>query len=157
MADIQGMSNSGFDKVKAAHQKITEQTWLLQNSLPSLAKEDSYNNVKRVLDFFKNVMFKHFEWEEQDIFPLALAMGDLNIKLMVRELQQQHIVIISRFDVIADIIIQYGFSINDKKAEIKDRFVLVSKEMADLILAHAQKEDIELYPFLESRKINIKF
>jgi len=144
-----------FDKVKEAHKQITEQMWLLESALPYLNKEESYNNARKVTDYFKNTILRHFEWEEREVFPVALAVGDLDIKLIVRELQQQHIFIISRFDIIADIILKYGFSFNDEK--VKSKFIQSGKEMLESVLQHAHKEDEELFPFLEDKNVNIDF
>ena len=144
-----------LDKVKEVHKQVSEQMWLLEKSLQYLNSEEAYNNVRKVTDFFKSTVLKHFEWEEHEVFPIALAVGDLEIKQVVRELQQQHIFIISRFDIIADIIVKYGFSFYDDK--VKSKFIQTAREMLELVLQHAHKEDIELFPFLEDKKVNIDF
>jgi len=157
MGEEREKSNAGtvFDKVKEVHKKISEQMWLLDNVLPYLNKPESYDNVRKTIEFFKNVIFKHFEWEEHDVFPVALAIGELDIKQVVRDLQQQHIFIISKFDILSDIIVKYGFSFNDEK--IKDRFIVTSKEMLNAALQHSHKEDEDLYPFLQDKNVNLDF
>jgi hemerythrin-like domain-containing protein len=143
-----------LDKAKKEHKQISEEMELLKISLPYLNKEESYNNVRKVINFFKEHGLSHFEYEEREIFPIALAIGDLEIKQIVRELQQQHIIIISKFDIIIDIISKHGFSFHDERT--KNKFIEVSKEMLGLILQHAHKEDTELFPYLEDRGIDIK-
>ncbi len=97
------------------------------------------------MDYFKSTILKHFEWEEHDVFPIALAIGELEIKQVVRELQQQHIFITSKFDILADIIIKHGFVFNDEK--IRNKFIDTSKEMLGMVLQHSHKEDEKLYSF----------
>lgn len=147
--------DSVFGKIKEVHKKTTEQMWLLKNTLPYLNNEESYNTVRKVIEFFKNTILRHFEWEERDVFPVALAIGEIDIKQVVRELQQQHIFIISKFDILADIIVKYGFTFNDEKT--KNNFIETSKEMLNTVLQHAHKEDEELYPFLEDKNVNLDF
>ncbi|MBU1124564.1 MAG: hemerythrin domain-containing protein [Candidatus Omnitrophica bacterium] len=146
--------DSAFDKVREEHKEVSEQMWMLKKSLQYLNDEEAYSNIRKVIDFFKDSVLKHFEWEEHEVFPIALAIGDLEIKQVVRELQQQHIFIISRFDIIADIIMKYGFSLNN---EMKNKFIETSKEMLGAVLQHAQKEDKELFPFLEDKNVDLNF
>jgi|GEM_PF-1440039 len=150
-----GVKDNAFDKVKDTHKRITEQMWLLQNTLPYLNNEESYSNIRKVTDFFKNTILRHFEWEEHDVFPIALAIGEIDIKQAVRDLQQQHILIIGKFDILADIVVKHGFAFTDEK--IKSKFIETSKEMVNAVLQHGHKEDEELYPFLRDKNINLNF
>ena len=143
-----------LDKVKKDHKRISEEMELLKVSLPYLNGEEAYNNVRKVINFFKEKGLSHFEYEEREIFPVVLAIGDLEIKQMIRELQQEHILIISKFDIMSDIIFKHGFSFHDEKT--KNKFIEISREMLGLILQHARKEDTELLPYLEDKGINIK-
>lgn len=86
---------------------------------------------------------------------LRLAIGDIDIKQVVRELQQQHIFIISKFDILSDIIVKHGFAFNDEK--IKSKFIDTSREMLKAVLQHSDKEDEELYPFLQNKNVDIDF
>lgn len=144
---------SVYDYVRSIHKQISEEMLMLKSLLPYLNNSDSYDNLNRVMEFFRGRVIAHFEWEETEVFPVALAVGDLNFKKIIRDLQQQHIVIIGQFDILNDIILKYGFSFVDDK--VKDEFIKVSREMIEIMLRHSRKEDTEFYPFLEAKDIRI--
>jgi GTP-binding protein EngB required for normal cell division len=83
-----------------------------------------------------------------------LVIGELEIKQVVRELQQEHILILSKLDKLKDIIFKYGFSFYDEKVE--GEFMGLAKEAIELLLKNARKEDEELFPYLEEKGMNIK-
>ena len=142
-----------YGKVNETHKKISEEMWLLKNTLPQLTNEEAYNNVRKVINFVKDTLLKHFEWEEHSVFPIALAIGELEIKQVVRELQQHHIIAISKFDVMADLIVKHGFSFPNEQT--KNKFIDAAKEMLEITLQNARKEDAELYPFLIAKEIKL--
>jgi hemerythrin-like domain-containing protein len=129
---------------------------LLKDILPLLNDKEAYDNIRKVIKFIKDTLLKHFEWEEQEIFPIALALGELEIKQVVRELQQHHIIALSKFDIMSDLVVKHGFIFPDE--EIKNKFVGAAKEMLEITLQNARKEDTELFPFLISKgiKLNLK-
>jgi len=146
-----------YDDVKDIHKKIHEEMWLLQKTLPYLLDDDgkAYNSAKEVMFFMKDTILKHFEWEERQVFPIALVIGELEIKSVVRELQQQHIRAIAKFDVMADFVLKHGFSFPDDA--MKDKFIDATKEMIELVLQNAQLEDEKLFPFLENKQVELDF
>ncbi len=149
--------NSGREaavKLKEQHSQISEGIELFRVSLSYMGGKKAYNNIKKVTDFFDQNVAAHFTYEEQDLFKIILATGDSEIKHLVRELQQEHIVIFAKYNEITDIALKHGFSFQDEK--VKDDFVALSKKIIGLILDHAQKEDEKLIPWLESKGINIK-
>jgi len=150
----QGKTNA-YDDVKDLHKKIQEEMWLLQKTVPYLLDDDgkAYKSAKEVMSFMKDVIFKHFEWEERQVFPIALAIGELEIKQVVRDLQQQHIAAIAKFDVMADLVLKHGFSFPDDA--MKDKFIDATKEMIELVLQNAQLEDDKIFPFLEDKQVKL--
>ncbi len=112
------------------------------------------SGAKKVIDFFNQNIDAHFTYEEQDLFNIILATEEPEIKQLVGELQQEHIVILAEYNELKDIVSKHGFSFQDEK--VKDDFVALSKKIIGLILGHAQKEDEKLVPWLESKGINIK-
>ena len=148
---------NAYDDVKDLHKKIHEEMWLLQKTVPFLLDDDgkAYETAKDVMSFMKDTIFSHFAWEEHQVFPIALAVGELEIKQVVRDLQQQHIMAIAKFDIMADFILKHGFSFPDDA--IKDKFIDTTKEMIELVLKNAQLEDDKLYPFLEDKQVRLDF
>ena len=143
-----------LDKVKEDHTKIFEEIELLKIALPLLDIEKKNNYVRKIINFFEKSIIQHFEYEENNLFSMALVIGELEIKQVVRELQQEHILILSKLDKLKDIIFKYGFSFYDEKVE--GEFMGLAKEAIELLLKNARKEDEELFPYLEEKGMNIK-
>lgn len=147
-----GARETAYDQVRNTHKRILEEMLMLKSLLPYLNDERSYDNLRKVMDFFKEKVLSHFDWEEAEVFPVALAVGDLEFKKIVRELQQEHIAIIGKFDVLTDIILKHGFSFDE---EVKGSFIGVSREMIEMMFKHSRKEDAEFYPYLEQKDVRI--
>ena len=143
-----------LDKIKEDHTKIFEEIELLKIALPLLDIEKKNNYVRKIINFFEKSIIQHFEYEENNLFSIALVIGELEIKQVVRELQQEHILILSKLDKLKDIIFKYGFSFYDEKVE--GEFMGLAKEAIELLLKNARKEDEELFPYLEEKGMNIK-
>jgi iron-sulfur cluster repair protein YtfE (RIC family) len=152
----QSANNIGpAEKIESAHKKIMEEMWVLKKTVPYLYDGEAQDNIKEVVNFIKETLFPHFEWEEHKVFPIALVIGDLGIKQVVRELQQQHIMAVGKFDIMADLILKYGFSFPDEN--IKGRFIDTVKEMIEVVLENARKEDEVLFPFLLDKQVELDF
>lgn len=148
------LDKEAFDRHKGQDSQFSEEIELLRVSLPYIGTEEACNNIKRVIDFFNQNINVHFAYEEQNLFNIVLMIGELEIKQIVRELQQEHIIILSKYDQLKDIVLKHGFSFQDEK--IKEDFVRLSKEMIELTLRHARKEDEKLFPWVESKGINMR-
>lgn len=149
--------NSGKEavvKLKEQHSQISEEIELFRVSLPYMGGKKAYDNIKKTIDFFDQNVKAHFTYEEQDLFNIILATGEPEIKQLVGELQQEHVVILAKYNELKDTALKHDFSFQDEK--VKDDFVTLSKKIIELILHHAQKEDEKLIPWLESKGINIK-
>ena len=146
-----GIDKSRLDNIKKMHIQFPEEIDILKKSLPYLYEDKSFNDVKKVIQFFEEDIAMHFKEEEGYLFPVALVIGDLKIKKIVRDLQKEHIDIFSEMDKIKEIVIKLGFSFKDK--EVRDEFVRISKNALEKIIIHARKEDDELFPYLESKGV----
>ncbi len=142
-----------YERVKKDHAEKTEQMLLLKSSLPYLSDKKKLEDIAQVVDFFKRKVMAHFQWEDRDVFPMALAVGDLEFKKMIRQLQIQHILMIGNFDVLADIVLHHGFHFEDEK--VKKQFVDTASEIIETMLQHAQIEDERLYAYLRSKGVSL--
>ena len=140
-------------KVEKEHVQISEELELLKVSLPYLRNKEAEDNVRKAVNFLEENLVSHFNYEERDIFSIALVIGELEIKQIVRELQQEHIFILSKYDKLKDIIFKHGFCFRDEG--IKNEFIGTAKEIIGLLLKHARKEDQELFPYLREKGVNI--
>ena len=142
---------SAYERVKQDHAAQTEQMMVLKASLPYLSDQKNLENVKEVVDFFKRRVMTHFQWEEKEVFPVALALGDLEFKKMVRQLQTEHIRMTGSFDVLADMIVRHGFHFQEE--DLKKQFVSAASDIIEMMLPHVRVEDARLYPFLRAQGV----
>ena len=143
-----------FHWVAGAHQRQREQMMVLEAALPYLQNEEKLRQIEDVVDFFKDKVLAHFQWEEKCVFPVSAAMGDPGIKQIVHDLQAEHAAMIKHFDAIVDIVAQHGFHFTDEL--IHQRFVKTAKTLIQAMLGHADKEDAKLYPFIKEKGIPLK-
>ncbi|MFH1227492.1 MAG: hemerythrin domain-containing protein [Planctomycetota bacterium] len=130
------------------HSQLSEEIGVFKLAMPYVYTSEAFNNVRNVMSFFIDTIAPHFEGEERNLFPVALVLGNMQIKQAVRELQHEHITMLGKMDVLKEVILKLGFSINDE--QVKDEFVRLSKDIIELIILHARKEDEELFPYLEN-------
>jgi len=141
-----------MDQVKKKHDEFSEELALLQKALPYIYEDKSFDDARKVMEFLEENIAEHFQIEEHQLFSVALVIGDLMIKKLVRELQKEHIDMLGEMDMIKEIILKLGFDI--KRKEVRDEFVRISKNILDMIILHARKEDEQLFPFLSARGVN---
>ena len=67
--------NVVYERVKQDHAKYSEQMILLKSALPFLNDKKNLESVEQIVDFFKQKIMPHFQWEEREVFPTALVLG----------------------------------------------------------------------------------
>ncbi|MFH0940569.1 MAG: hemerythrin domain-containing protein [Candidatus Omnitrophota bacterium] len=144
---------SPLDKVESEHPVILEEMEVLRELLPYIGNQESFENVKEVMKFIEKTFFAHINYEESRLFSIALVIGELEIKQIVRELQIEHIRFFSSYDTLKDIVLKHGFSFEDEN--VKESFIRAAMEIIELVLPHARKEDEKLFPYLRTKGIDI--
>jgi iron-sulfur cluster repair protein YtfE (RIC family) len=137
---------------KDQHAQFLEEGEFIKAALPYIYTDDAANNVKKTLSFVEKKII-HLDEEEEKLFRVLLAGDNLKVKQFIRELQHEHVRILSIYDEIKDIVLGNGFSLKDKKT--RDRFVGLVKEMVEFFLNHARKEDEYLFPLFVGRNIKL--
>jgi hemerythrin-like domain-containing protein len=145
--------NAAYERVKKEHAEKTEQVMVLKSLLPYLSDPQKLENVKEVVDFLKRRVIPHFQWEEKEVFPVALALGDLELKQLVRQLQAEHIRMIGSFDVLADMIVHHGFHFQEEA--LKKQFAATANDIIEMMLPHVRVEDARLYAFLRDQGVSL--
>jgi iron-sulfur cluster repair protein YtfE (RIC family) len=100
--------------------------------------------------FFGKQLSDHFEFEEKEIFPVVLSIGKAQEKHLVRDLQREHIDIMEKVDQIRDAIIAMGYPEKCDWNNLEE-LIKLNKEAIDMLMKHARKEDLQLYPFLKDK------
>ncbi len=141
---------------KDQHAQFLEEGEFIKSALSYIYTDEATKNVKKTINFIEKKII-HLDNEEESLFRILTSKGNLKTKRLVRELQHEHINILSVYDEIKDIILNKGFVIND--GEARERYVGLVKELLELFLDHARKEDENLFPVCEARhiKVNLHF
>jgi len=98
--------------------------------------------------FFDEYVIKHFKFEEEEIFPAVISSGTQEEKGIVRSLQREHIDILEKLDQFKDLILK--FYLGQDESRIQEALNL-SKEIIEMVLKHARREDGSFFPLLKNR------
>lgn len=143
-----------MDKLTKAvldHESMNETMAVFKKHMSIVDSEKTPNYVKNLSNFFQEYIIAHFDFEEKDIFPTVLAVGELKRKHLIRLMQEEHILILDRVDEFKDLVLKYGFHPDEKQME---ELVNLSREIIEMVFSHTRKEDKELYPFLKDIDFN---
>lgn len=133
------------------NEEVSEYFEAVKEIVDFLSDEESWSKVKSIEDFFNRSIVKHFNLEEEIIFPVILSKCGTpeSIKLIL-ELQREHGSILKQLEEFQKIIENvFPFDEETKKA----RLTVVAREIMESLLSHASKEDDRLLSIL---KENIK-
>ena len=111
-------------------------------------KKKPQERLKELYKFFSEEVVKHFQFEEEEIFPSVISAGTQEEKIIVRSLQHEHIDILDKIDQFKDSIL--NSNLDENKRQMQESLTL-SKEIMELMLKHARKEDDSLFPLLKNR------
>jgi len=109
---------------------------------------DVVEYIKALNKLFRDSIIPHFEFEENEIFPVAFPKKEVGLDNIVSELLQEHKQIMGR---LAQLNAANTNIANNPNATQKEKDALLAsctaltRELAN----HSQKEDSELYPFLK--------
>ena len=132
------------------HEKVSEYLDNLKEILSFIHDEEAWGKIKPIENFFKRKIVDHFKFEENKIFPtclLNLATPE-SVKLIL-ELQREHGVILTK---LADFLRITSKNIGPPDKETIAELNLKGREIIDILLIHASKEDDKLIPIVEKNK-----
>ena len=132
------------------HEQVSEFLENIGEVLKFLDDEEAWKKIKPVEAFFQQNIVGHFKFEEEKVFhPLLLKMATSELIKLILDLQREHGIILSKLEEFQRIVSEKA-SLPDK--EINTRLNIVGREIIDILLAHASKEDDELFPIIEKNR-----
>lgn len=144
--------NDPLTRLIKEHKEVSEFVENIDQIMDFLHEEDTHCEIKPMEDFFNKNIIGHFEFEEKKIFPpclLKIATPE-SVKLIL-ELQKEHGIMLTKLAEFHKIISENDIPF-DK--ETCTKINVVAREILDLLLLHASKEDDKLLPTLkENRQI----
>ncbi|GEM_PF-2728932 len=133
--------------VSQAHNKIFEMSNMYEKLLQGVSFIDVAGYVNTLSKLFKESIIPHFDFEENRIFPAALASRDPKIRSLVTRIQDDHDRLLAKLT-----------QLNGQKINLGDFSKVTQKEKNELLssctaltrelTSHAQYEDTEFYPLI---------
>ena len=127
------------------HDKILESMVFFEKFLKTITSDDTENYSARLHQFSDEYIVQHFEFEEQEIFPLILQKGSPEERVFIEELQDDHEQILASLAEFKEIISLYDPQ--PAKEQVK-KIIKSSEAVVSQIIVHARKEDKRLFPLL---------
>ncbi|MCI5133735.1 MAG: hypothetical protein D3920_01420 [Candidatus Electrothrix sp. AW2] len=142
------MKDVRMDKLTKAyldHGMISEEMTFFKKFVQGIDADEVEHYLSKLRKFSEEYIVNHFKFEEEEIFPLIIQYGNEKERKMVQLLQQEHIKILKKLEEFMEQVASYG--VHPTKKEIEE-IMLSSREVLEMVLLHARKEDTCLFPNL---------
>ncbi|MCI5130564.1 MAG: hemerythrin domain-containing protein [Candidatus Electrothrix sp. EH2] len=142
------MTDIKMDKLTKAyldHGMISEEMTFFKKFVEGIDADAVDDYLEKLRKFSEEYIVQHFRFEEEEVFPLILKYGSEKEKKMVRVLQNDHIKILNKLDAFMEKVASYGAQPTEKEIE---EIMHSSRELLEMVLMHARKEDTHLFPNL---------
>ena len=138
-----------LNKIIEDHKNFSEYVENIKEILGFLDNKEAWAKVETIEDYFKRII-DHFEFEEEKVFAACMLKCNSleNIKLIL-ELQKEHGIISAKIEEFRRLKPENVTSI---EKETFTKINVAGREIFDIILAHASKEDDELLPIIEKNR-----
>lgn len=135
-----------IEKLIAGHRETKEEIDLL-DKLVKLSNSDAFawDDVFKISIFFEKEVKEHFRLEEMVLFPVMKNVLPLSEQNILTEIKDEHKPILVKLDDFKKMAERHK-KISSKNS--REDFVNSSKAVIDLLIPHAKKEDIKLFPLV---------
>ena len=144
-----------MDKLtKAAqdHDKIFESMTFFKKSIEVFSNSEPSDFIEKFQKFIDEYIVEHFEFEENEVFPVIFKIGTKNEQQFIRELQAEHVGALDKISKLKDLVSSYGNQpIGIQIIEV----IKCNREIIEMVLKHTRGEDKELFPLLKKYRINL--
>jgi len=142
------MEQSNPGKLQDTHIVLKEKTDILQKLLPLIDEVELLHEVGSLLDYFNSGLMKHFESEESLISRLG---NEFNLtaqeSAVCSRITADHVKLKDDINKLNSIIVKY----DHKDIEAHEKILEIVNSGIETILAHADWEDINFYPFVKTK------
>ncbi|XCN73994.1 MAG: hemerythrin domain-containing protein [Candidatus Electrothrix aestuarii] len=142
------MTDIKMDKLTKAyldHGMISEEMTFFEKFVEGIDADEVEDYLVRIRKFSDEYIVNHFRFEEEEIFPLILKYGNEKEKKMVQMLKNDHVKILQKLDDFLKKVTSYGTHPSEEEIE---EIMHSSRELLEMVLLHARKEDAHLFPNL---------
>jgi hemerythrin-like domain-containing protein len=120
-------------KMSLDHGSVYESLAIFKNLSAAMSENDQAKRTAALKNFLNDIILPHFVYEEDNVIPVVLEYGDPAEKKVTQEIKQEHVEIIKKINEFMALTAAAG-------AGPAETTVLA------LILRHARKEDVYLFP-----------
>ena len=132
------------------HKAVSEYLETFEKILDFLHDEEAWRKITPIEDFFKQNVIEHFKYEEEKVFTVCLLkVATPELVSLILELQKEHGLMLKNVEEFRRIISENGIP-PSKEASV--RLNILGREIIEIFLAHALREDDELLPVLERNR-----
>ncbi len=131
------------------HKQISEMPVMYQKILATVNFYNIVGYVKSLNKLFEDIILPHFDFEEKEIFPVVLSKKEMGLQSVISELQQEHKQITEKLSRLNELNSKLKLNRAATQKE-KDELTALCTEITQELTNHAQKEDVELFPFLKN-------
>jgi iron-sulfur cluster repair protein YtfE (RIC family) len=123
---------------------------LYQKVLSSFDLYDVVKFAKNLASLYNDTVIPHFDFEEKEIFPPALAKGEAGCQTLIQSLLDEHKEMSDKFIRIKELAQKLGSDPAAAAQKEKDNLAALCNEVCRQLTEHAQKEDEQLFPYLRN-------
>jgi hemerythrin-like domain-containing protein len=136
-----------IEKLIAGHIEVRERLDFL-NKLIQMSKADAFawDDVFKISNFFKTEVIDHFHLEERVLCPVMRKVLPSDDQIILDEIEAEHKPILRLMEKFKTISEKHSKLFSK---ETREQFVKISKEIIEILIPHAKKEDEKLFPLVK--------
>lgn len=141
-------------KVYQVHLEVKERIEILKNLIPIIADPNVWIKIESILNYFNKTVVEHFEGEEIIISVMKrdTSFSDEENKIM-SEILEEHKELLGVLEQIKATAKVYEYS----NYPVKEKFIEITHMFIESIVAHAEKEDMFLFPIFKAKMSKEQF
>lgn len=133
-------------RISADHKTISEMPSMYREIISRANFYNPLDYVDSLNKIFKDTILPHFDFEEKEIFPLIIEMGNIDAKAMIPKLNDDHVQFRQRLEQINKI--KSGFEIKPD-VRVREELTALCGQITRDLSEHALKEDTIVFPLLK--------
>ena len=139
-------------KIAQEHDEYIRVMSVIKKSLKTISDDEGPSLLDELKQFIDEYLVGHFELEENECFPTILKIGSPEEKYLIRKLQTEHVQILDKIGQFNDLYSSNGYHMKEI-VQVK-KIHSYSKEIINMVIQHARKENLELLPILKKYENN---
>ena len=137
-----------IDIICQSHGEIREKLVFIKELLVVFDKDNVWKDIRDVLNFFDKNIVKHFKDEE---ILISVLKRDTQLQTdeseIIIQILQEHKELLEKYEDLKKIAEKFDYD----NQTIKENFVMLSHNIIEKLLSHAEYEDKNFFPFVRQK------